>query len=106
MEYINQNKTPVHPQVVYFEGQKEDSVAEVAMQYTESYNEIILSFANNIHTSEGGMHETGFKSAITRVFNDYGKKYNYLKGEDKLSGEDVREGLTAHHFCEADRRAV
>ena len=65
------------------------------MQYTDSYNEIILSFANNIHTSEGGMHETGFKSAITKVLNDYGKRHGYLKGEDKLSGEDTREGLTA-----------
>ena len=95
VEYINQNKTAVHNQVVYFEGQKDDAMAEVALQYTESYNEVILSFANNINTTEGGMHETGFKSAITRIFNDYGKKFNYLKNDDKLSGEDVREGLTA-----------
>ena len=65
------------------------------MQYTDTYNEIILSFANNIHTTEGGMHETGFKTALTRVLNDYGKRHNYLKGEEKLSGEDAREGLTA-----------
>jgi DNA gyrase subunit B len=65
------------------------------MQYTDSYNEVILSFANNIRTTEGGMHETGFKAAITRVLNDYGKRHNYLKGEEKLSGEDTREGLTA-----------
>lgn len=65
------------------------------MQYNDTYNETILSFANNMHTVDGGTHETGFKTAITRVFNDYGKKYNILKAEEKLTGEDVREGLTA-----------
>lgn len=95
VEYINRNKTPLHEPVIYISGQRGDSIAEIAMQYSDSYNEVILSFANNIHTSEGGMHETGFKTAITRVLNDYGKKFNFLKGEDKLSGEDVREGLTA-----------
>ena len=69
--------------------------AEVALQYNDSYNELILSFANNIHTTEGGFHEIGFKNALTRVFNDYGKKFKLLKDEDKLSGEDIREGLTA-----------
>jgi DNA gyrase subunit B len=92
---INKNKTTLHDNVIYIFGEKGDSVAEIAMQYTDSYNEIILSFANNISTTEGGMHETGFKAALTRVINDYGKKYNILKGEDKLSGEDTREGLTA-----------
>jgi len=95
VEHINKNKTPLHEQVIYFSGQKEDSIAEIAMQYTDTYNEIILSFANNIHTTEGGMHETGFKTALTRVLNDYGRRHNLLKGEEKLSGEDVREGLTA-----------
>ncbi len=95
VEYINHNKNPLHEQVIYVTGNRGDSVAEVAMQYCDSYSEIILSFANNISTTEGGMHETGFKTAITRVLNDYGKKYNFLKGEDKLSGEDVREGLSA-----------
>ncbi len=95
VEEINKNKTPLHSPVIYFCGEKDESMAEIAFQYTDSYNEVILSFANNINTSEGGMHETGFKTALTRVLNDYGKKYNILKGEDKLSGEDSREGITA-----------
>ena len=70
-------------------------MAEIALQYNDSYNELLLSFANNIHTPEGGMHETGFKTALTRVLNDYGKKNNFLKNEEKLSGEDCREGLAA-----------
>ena len=73
VEYINENKTPAHPEVIYMAGEAEDSMAEIAMQYTDSYNEIILSFANNIHTAEGGMHETGFKTALTQVLNTYGK---------------------------------
>ncbi len=86
----------LHPDVIHLQKQEGDSFAEVAMQYNDSYNELILSFANNIHTAEGGTHETGFKNALTRVFNDYGRKYNLLKeGEKNLSGEDVREGLTA-----------
>ena len=73
-----------------------DRSAEIAMQYTDSYNETMLSFANNVHTVDGGTHETGFKTALTRVFNDYGRKYSILKdGDKKLSGDDVREGLTA-----------
>ncbi|MDD4511235.1 MAG: toprim domain-containing protein, partial [Oscillospiraceae bacterium] len=72
----------------------EDSIAEIAIQYTDGYNEMILSFANNIHTSEGGMHETGFKAALTRVMNEYGKKTGLLKNDEKLSGEDCREGMT------------
>jgi DNA gyrase subunit B len=95
VELINKNKTALHAPVIFFSGQKDDSIVEIAMQYTDTYNEIILSFANNIHTTEGGMHETGFKTALTRVLNDYGKRHNYLKGEEKLSGEDAREGLTA-----------
>jgi len=95
VELINKNKTALHEPVIYVCGQKDDSIAEIAMQYSDSYSEVILSFANNIHTSEGGMHETGFKTAITRVLNDYGKRHNILKGDDKLSGEDTREGLTA-----------
>lgn len=95
VEHINRTKTPIHEPVIYVSGERGDSVAEVALQYTDSYNEIILSFANNINTTEGGMHETGFKAALTRVLNDYGKKANLLKGEEKLSGEDAREGLTA-----------
>ncbi|MBQ6539443.1 MAG: DNA topoisomerase (ATP-hydrolyzing) subunit B [Oscillospiraceae bacterium] len=93
--YLNKNKDVVHDDVIYVTGDKEDSTAEVALQYNTSYNEIILSFANNIHTPEGGMHETGFKTALTRVINDYGKKYNLLKGDEKVSGDDCREGLSA-----------
>jgi DNA gyrase subunit B len=95
VEHINQNKTPVHEDVIYVSGQRDDSYAEVALQYNDSYNEIILSFANDIHTTEGGTHETGFKTALTRVLNDYGHQKKILKDDEKLSGEDSREGLTA-----------
>ena len=96
VNHLNKNKTALHEQVIYVAGQKDDAVAEVALQYNDGYNETILSFANNISTTEGGMHETGFKSALTRVINDYGRKYKMLKDDDKnLSGEDVREGITA-----------
>ncbi len=92
--FINENKDPIHPGVIYMSGEKEDSMAEIAMQYTDSYNEVIVSFANNIHTPEGGMHEEGFKRAITGVLNSYGKKMKLLKEDEKVSGEDCREGLT------------
>ncbi len=92
--FINQNKTPIHDQVVYMAGEREDAMAEVALQYTDGYNEIIVSFANNIHTPEGGMHEEGFKRAITTVLNSYGKKMKLLKDDEKVSGDDCREGLT------------
>jgi DNA gyrase subunit B len=92
--WLNRSKTALHSEVVYLSGAREDSMAEIAMQYNDSYNEVLLSFANNIHTPEGGMHETGFKAALTRVLNDYGKKTGLLKNDDKLSGEDCREGLT------------
>ena len=96
VEYINADKDALHPEVIYFEGKKENYEAEIAFQYTTAYSETLISFANNIHTTEGGTHETGFKTAITRVINDYGKKFNILKDKDKpLTGEDVREGLTA-----------
>jgi DNA gyrase subunit B len=95
VSYINRNKEPLHPDVIYMSGEKDDGVAEVALQWNDSYNEVIVSFANNIHTPEGGMHETGFKAALTRVLNAYGKKVNVLKDGDSLSGEDCREGLTA-----------
>ena len=93
--YINRNKTPLHENVIYMAGDREDSECEIAMQYNDGYNEILVSFANNIHTPEGGMHETGFKAALTRVLNAYAKKANLLKDVDGLSGEDCREGLTA-----------
>ena len=92
--YINRNKAPIHPDVIYMAGEREDSMAEVALQYNDSYNEVMLSFANNINTAEGGMHEEGFKRALTNTLNAYGKKIGLLKGEEKLSGEDCREGLT------------
>ena len=86
---------PLSDKVIYISGTQGDSTAEVALQYNDSYNEVILSFANNIHTIDGGSHETGFKNALTKVINDYGKKFNLLKDGDKLVGDDVREGLTA-----------
>ena len=92
--FINKNKTAIHDGVVYMSGMKDDSMAEIALQYNDSYNEIIVSFANNVHTPEGGMHEEGFKRALTNVLNAYGKKAGILKGDDKVSGEDCREGLT------------
>ena len=97
VEYLNRKKAAelLHEEIIYVSGSKGTSIAEVAMQYNDTYNETILSFANNMHTVDGGTHETGFKTAITRVLNDYGKKYNILKAEEKLTGEDVREGLTA-----------
>ena len=98
VEYINDQKKCelVHPEVIYMKAEKENWVAEVAMQYNDSYNEALLTFANNINTVEGGTHEIGFKTALTKVFNDYGRKYNIIKESEKnLSGEDVREGLSA-----------
>ncbi len=95
VSFINQNKTPLHNEVIYMKGERSDSEAEIALQYNDSYNEIIVSFANNIHTPEGGMHETGFRTALTRVLNAYGTKTGILKNDDKLSGEDCREGMTA-----------
>ncbi len=96
VQYINKNKDPLHDDIIYFEASRNDMMVEVAMQYTDSYSETVLSFANNIHTMDGGTHETGFKSGLTRVINDYARKNNLLKDkESNLSGEDTREGLTA-----------
>ncbi len=98
VEYINESRglTPLHDSAIHFSSVSGDRSAEVALMYNDGYQETILSFANNVRTIDGGTHETGFKTALTRVFNDYGKKYNILKdGDKKLSGEDVREGLTA-----------
>ena len=92
--FINRDKDPLHPDVIYMSGNREDSMAEVALQYNDSYNEVIVSFANNVHTPEGGMHEEGFKRALTNVLNAYGKKIGVLKNDDKVSGDDCREGLT------------
>ena len=94
--YLNRNKTPLHQEVIYLAGAKGDSTAEIALQYNDGYNETLVSFANDIHTPGGGMHETGFKAALTRVLNAYGTKYGMLKdGDDKVSGEDCREGIAA-----------
>ncbi|HFU4126096.1 TPA: DNA topoisomerase (ATP-hydrolyzing) subunit B [Streptococcus suis] len=96
VEYLNENKDVIFETPIYTEGEMEDITVEVAMQYTTSYHENIISFANNIHTHEGGTHEQGFRTALTRVINDYAKKNKILKeNEDNLTGEDVREGLTA-----------
>ncbi|MEF9864807.1 MAG: DNA topoisomerase (ATP-hydrolyzing) subunit B [Oscillospiraceae bacterium] len=98
VEHIHTRKQVgiLHPEVIYLKGQLNDSIAEVAMQYNDSYNELILSFANNVHTPDGGTHEQGFKNAITRVFNDFGREKGFIKEKDEnLQGNDVREGLTA-----------
>ena len=93
--WCNRNKTPIHSDVIYMSGKKGDASAELAIQYNDGYNELLLSFANEVNTPEGGMHETGFKTALTRVLNNYGTKNGIIKGDDKVSGEDCREGITA-----------
>ncbi len=96
IEFLNKNRDEIHKKVIYFEGNRDDVVVEFAMQYHNGYQENIFSFANNINTQEGGSHEIGFKTALTRVINDYARKNNMLKnGNSNLSGEDIREGLTA-----------
>ena len=92
--WCNRNKTPIHSDVIYMHGMKDDASAEIALQYNDGYNEFMLSFANDVHTPDGGMHETGFKTALTRVLNNYGLKNKILKDDDKISGEDCREGIT------------
>ncbi|MFA5523725.1 MAG: DNA topoisomerase (ATP-hydrolyzing) subunit B [Tissierellales bacterium] len=95
VEYLNKNRDPAHSNIIYFEGVKDKYTVEVAMQYTDDYNENVFSYANNINTHEGGTHLVGFRSALTRIMNDYARKYNILKEkEENLTGEDVREGLT------------
>ena len=93
--WCNRNKTPIHEEIIYMAGTKGDASAEIAVQYNDGYNEFMLSFANDVRTPEGGMHETGFKTALTRVLNNYGVKNGIIKGDDKVSGEDCREGITA-----------
>lgn len=96
VHFIDKNKESINQEVIYFEGEREGVQVEIAMQYTDSYTENILSFANNIHTHEGGTHEFGFKTALTRIINDYARKNNILKeNESNLTGDDIREGLTA-----------
>jgi len=94
VSFINKNKTPVHEDVIFMSGSKEDSMAEIAMQYNDGFQEVMVSFANNVHTPEGGMHEEGFRRALTNALNAYGKKIKLLKDDDKVSGDDCREGLT------------
>ena len=94
VSWINRDKDALHGDVIYMSGSREDSMAEVAMQYNDGYSEMMVSFANNVHTPEGGMHEEGFKRALTNVLNAYGRKIKLLKDDEKVSGEDCREGLT------------
>ena len=94
VSFINKNKTSVHEDVIFMSGSKEDSMAEIAMQYNDGFQEVMVSFANNVHTPEGGMHEEGFRRALTNALNAYGKKIKLLKDDDKVSGDDCREGLT------------
>ena len=93
--WCNRNKTPIHSDVIYMFGSKGDASAEIAVQYNDGFNENMFSFANEVNTPEGGMHETGFKTALTRVLNAYGTKAGIIKGDDKVSGEDCREGISA-----------
>ena len=93
--WCNKNKTVIHNDVIYMSGTKGDASAEIAVQYNDGYQEFMLSFANDVRTPEGGMHETGFKTALTRVLNAYGQKNGIIKGDDKVSGDDCREGITA-----------
>ena len=93
--WCNKNKTVIHNDVIYMSGNKGDASAEIAVQYNDGYQEFMLSFANDVRTPEGGMHETGFKAALTKVLNNYGMKNNIIKGDDKVSGDDCREGITA-----------
>ena len=93
--WTNRHKTPLHEDVIYISGSKDDASAEIAIQYNDGFNESLQSFANDVRTPEGGMHETGFKTALTRVLNNYGMKNGIIKGDDKVSGEDCREGVTA-----------
>ena len=93
--WCNRNKDAIHNDIIYMHGTKGDASAEIAVQYNDGYNEFLLSFANDVRTPEGGMHETGFKTALTRVLNAYGQKNGIIKGDDKVSGEDCREGITA-----------
>ncbi len=94
VQFLNKNKTPLHEDVIYFEAEQNDVMVEIAMQYSDAYNETIVSFANNICTTEGGTHEVGFKAALTRILNDYAKRHNMIKDKDKnLTGDDAREGL-------------
>ena len=95
VEFTNKKKTVIHTDIIYMEGSKDDASAEIALQYNDNYNETIQSFANDVRTPEGGMHETGFKTALTRVLNAYGTKVGMIKGDDKVSGEDCREGISA-----------
>ncbi|MFZ3103044.1 MAG: ATP-binding protein, partial [Desulfitobacteriaceae bacterium] len=95
VRFLNKNKDPLHPNPIYFEGEKNTTQVEIAIQYNDSYTENLFSYANNINTQEGGTHEAGFKAALTRVINDYARKNNILKANDtNLTGEDIREGLT------------
>ena len=99
VQYLNRSKTPIHPDVIYMSKKVDDIEVEIALQYTEDYSDNVHSFINNIHTPEGGTHEEGFRTSLTRVLNTYGKNANIFKKDEGLTGEDVREGLTAIISC-------
>ena len=99
VEYLNKSKSPIHPQIIYVNGKIDNIEVEIAMQYTEDYTNNIYSFINNIYTPEGGTHEEGFRMALTRILNNYGKNNNILKKDESLTGDDVREGLTSIISC-------
>jgi DNA gyrase subunit B len=105
VQYLNRSKTQLHEQVIYVSGSRGDSMAEVALQYNDSYNETIYSFANNIHTAEGGMHETGLKLALTRALNEYGRKTKLLKRRTACPERTAARG-SRHCVCETHGRAV
>ena len=106
VSFINHNKTPLHNEVIYMKGERSDSEAEIALQYNDSYNEVIVSFANNIHTPEGGMHETGFRTALTRVLNAYGTKVGILKKRRQALRRGLPRGHDRDHLRQAHRAAV
>ena len=109
VDHIHQKRQleVLHPDVIYLKGQLNDSIAEVALQYNDSYNELILSFANNVNTPDGGTHEEGFKTALTRVFNDFGREKGYIKEkDDNLSGDGRARRPDSRHQREADGGAV
>ena len=105
VEHLNKTKNPIHEEPIFLSKEENGAMAEVALQYNDSYYEVIKSFANNIHTTEGGTHETGFKNALTRVFNDYGRRHKLLKDSDQnLSGDDVREGPVSYTHLDVYKR--
>ena len=102
-QWCNRNKTTLHDDVIYIRGTKGEASAEIAIQYNDGFSEFLLSFANDVHTPEGGMHETGFKSALTRVVNAYGTRTGAIKGDDRGTGGGLPGGHHCHYLCQAHR---